>query len=104
MTDIDLHIKHYFSGREYAKQMTLPAGHFAETHQHTYDHLSVLAVGEVVVTLDGEPTTYIGPTCITIKADREHRIDAITDSVWFCVHATNGLDPEHVDEVLIRKG
>lgn len=101
---IDLHIKHYFSGREYAKQMTLPAGHFAETHKHAHDHLSILAAGEVLVTIDGTETRHMGPTCITIRAGEAHHILAVTDSTWFCVHATDELDPEHVDQVLIRKG
>ncbi len=103
MFEIDLHIKHYFSGREYAKHMRLPAGYYAETHEHNRDHLSILASGEVVVTIDGESTTYTGPDCITIKAGQKHRIDALSDSVWFCVHATDETDPDKVDQVLIKE-
>lgn len=100
---IDLHIQHYFSGREYAKKMILPAGHYAETHIHNYDHLSILAAGDVLVTINGKITRYSGPDCITIPAASSHRIDAITDSVWFCVHATNETDPEKMDSVLIKE-
>lgn len=100
--EIDLKIEHFFSGREYAKKMELPAGHYAETHSHEYDHLSILAVGEVVVTLDGVERLHRGPTCITIGAGKIHRIDAVTDSVWFCVHATDETDPDKVDHVLIE--
>lgn len=99
---IDLNIKHFFSGREYAKQMTLPAGHYAETHEHAYDHISILAHGEVTVEIDGARERHVGPTAIVIPANRKHRIDAITDSVWFCVHATDETDPEKVDQVLIK--
>lgn len=100
--ELDLKIEHFFSGREYAKKMELPAGHYAETHSHAYDHLSILAKGVVVVTLDGIVQRYTGPTCITIGAGKMHRIDAVTDSVWFCVHATDETDPENVDHVLIE--
>jgi quercetin dioxygenase-like cupin family protein len=99
---IDLQIQHFFSGREYAKQMTLPAGHYAETHEHQYDHISILAAGEVLVCIDGAVTKLVGPTAIVIPANKIHRIDAITDSVWFCVHATDETDPEKVDDVLIK--
>jgi quercetin dioxygenase-like cupin family protein len=99
---IDLQIQHFFSGREYAKQMTLPAGHYAETHEHTYDHISILASGEVLVRIGEAAAKHIGPTAIVIPANKVHRIDAITDSVWFCVHATDETDPEKVDEVLIK--
>lgn len=100
---VDLNIKHFFSGREYAKQMTLPKGHYAETHSHNYDHLSILASGEVVVVVDGVESHHIGPDCITIKANQEHFIFAVTDSTWFCVHSTDETDPDKVDEVIIKE-
>lgn len=100
---IDLQIKHHFSGREYAKQMTLPARHYAETHSHNFDHLSILARGTVIVTIDGAEETHVGPACLTIRAGQVHRIEALTDSVWFCVHAHEGNDPATVDSVLIQE-
>ena len=99
---VDLKIKHYFSGREYAKEMTLAAGGYAETHEHVYDHISILAVGEVLVEIDGVISRNFGPTAIVIPANKKHRIAAVTDSVWFCVHATEETDPEKVDQVLIK--
>ncbi|MFB9244502.1 AraC family ligand binding domain-containing protein [Massilia antarctica] len=100
---IDLNIKHYFSGREYAKEMTLPAAYYAETHVHKFDHLSILASGTVTVTLDGVAQTHVGPTCLTIRAGQVHRIEALTDSVWFCVHAHEGNDPDAVDRILVKE-
>lgn len=99
---IDLQVQHFFSGREYAKQMVLPAGHYAETHEHLYDHISILASGTVDVYIGGQVSRHVGPTAIVIPANKVHRIDAITDSVWFCVHATDEIDPEKVDQVLIK--
>ncbi len=101
---IDLKIQHYFSGREYAKQMVLPAGFYADTHTHNYDHLSVLAHGIVKVLIGDEELVHTGPTCLVIPANAVHRIEAITDSVWFCIHATDETDPEKVDSVLIKEG
>lgn len=100
---IDLHIKHFFSGREYAKQMTLLAGHYAETHEHLYDHISILAIGHVVVDIDGKRSEMHGPDAVVIPAGRKHRIEALTDSVWFCVHATDETDPERIDSALIKE-
>ena len=31
-----------------------------------------------------------------------HKTKAITDCVWFCIHATDEKDPSKVDEVLIK--
>lgn len=100
--DIDPCVVHHFAAGVYAKQMTLPAGHFAVKHTHNYDHLSILAQGEVVVIVDEEVTYYEAPACISIKAGQEHRIEAIEDAVWFCIHASDETDSDKIDEVLIR--
>ena len=102
LIDIDLQTQHHFSDGLYAKQMTLPEGHFAITHSHKYDHLSILASGRVVVEVDGRRSEYAAPACINILADQKHSILALEDCVWFCVHATDETDADLVDEVLIR--
>lgn len=99
---LDLQIRHYFSGREYARRQVLPAGHYAESHRHNFDHLSILASGKVRVTVDGTATEYTGPECLIICAGQVHRIEALTDSVWFCVHATDETDPDNIDHQLIE--
>lgn len=103
MTDaeIDLFIQHHFSDGVYARQMKLPAGHFAVTHAHKYDHLSILASGEVTVEFDNRIERHTAPAVITIFANQNHRIEAQQDAVWFCIHATDETDPLRIDEVLI---
>ena len=102
MVEIDLGVIHHFSAGVYAKQMLLPAKHFAVSHAHAYDHLSILAKGQVTVKVQGVETEYMAPACITILAGQHHTITAHEDSVWFCIHATDETDPANVDEVLIR--
>lgn len=101
--DIDLKIQHHFSDGLYARQMVLPAGHFAVTHAHQYDHLSILASGAVTVVVDGVECCYRAPAVITILAGQQHYIEAEEDTVWFCIHATDEQDPSSLDEVLIRR-
>jgi quercetin dioxygenase-like cupin family protein len=103
MIEIDLQIKHHFSSGVYARQMMLPAGHFAVTHAHQYDHLSILAAGEVLVISDGVQIRYRAPTVITIPAGQNHRIEAVQDATWFCIHATEETDPAKMDQVLIEE-
>lgn len=102
MVEIDLNVIHHFLAGVYAKQMLLPAKHFAVSHAHAYDHLSILAKGQVTVEVQGVKTQYMAPACITILAGQHHTITAHEDSVWFCIHATDETDPANVDEVLIR--
>jgi quercetin dioxygenase-like cupin family protein len=100
---IDLRIKHHFSDGVYAKQMFLPKGAQAETHEHKYDHLSILASGIAAVNIEGKVTIYTGPAAINIPAGKKHRVDALKDAVWFCVHATDETDIEKIDSVLIKE-
>lgn len=95
-------ISHHFSDGVYAKQMSLKQGYTALTHKHNYDHLSILAQGEVVITANGVKNVFTAPYCIDIKAGVEHSIEALKDSIFFCVHATNETDIDKVDETLIE--
>ena len=95
--------KHHFSSGVYAKEMHLPARHYAVSHKHKYDHLSILAEGAAIVECDGVGHIYTAPACITIKAGVNHKITALDDVTWFCVHSTDETDPERVDEVVIQK-
>ena len=95
---------HYFSAGLYAKETRIPAGHIAGQHRHTYSHLSILACGSARLTVDGVSTEYTAPACIEIAANKTHMVTALTDVTWFCIHATECTDAEHVDELLIAKG
>lgn len=98
--DADLQVQHHFSAGVYAKEIHVPAGHTVGQHAHTFDHLSLLARGTVIVHTDEMTQTFQAPACITIKAGIHHEITALTDTVWYCIHATDVTDPDKVDESL----
>ena len=102
--DIDLHVQHHFYDGLYAKQMTLPAGHYAVSHRHSYDHISMLYAGVAQVEVDGVTTEYAAPAFILVKAGAEHKITAIADVTWFCVHETELTEAADIDRVLIMGG
>lgn len=99
--DFSPSVVHHFAEGLYAKQMVIPAEHFIVQHKHAYDHISILANGRAAVDVDDEITHYEAPACINIEAGKHHTIIALTDVVWFCVHATQETDPEKIDNVLI---
>ncbi len=96
-------IEHFFSDREYAKKTDIPAGVVLTQHNHSYSHLSILATGNAMVTVDGESKEYTGPACLVIDAGKEHSVTALTDVCWVCVHSTDCKDPEAVDATLIER-
>lgn len=94
-------IAHHFGGGMYAKESRIPAGMVLVQHKHTYDHLSILASGTVELLVDGVRTELTGPACLTIAANKHHGVKALTEVVWFCCHATDCVDADHVDDGLI---
>ena len=101
----------HWGGDVYAKHLTLDkSGLLAGKHTHTFDHLSILARGDVRVTVDGIPTDYSAkkhPIVLMIKANKSHEILALSDDVhWFCIHAIpQGCREEdgNIDEVLVGR-
>jgi len=94
-------ISHHFSDGLYTKQAVIPAGTAILKHTHEFSHLSILAKGKVAVMKGEEIEVIEAPACIEIKAGLTHGVKAITDCVWFCIHATDEKDPSKVDDVLI---
>lgn len=99
--NIPANIIHHFSDGLYAKETIIKAGEHLLQHKHTFSHLSVLAQGRVVVTTEEDSVIVDAPACLEIKANTHHGVKALTDCVWFCIHATDEKDLSKVDDVLI---
>ena len=95
-------VAHNFGGGTYAKEMRIPRGQYIKQHAHNYEHLSILASGDARVEMAGKTEYLSGPSCITIPAGYEHRVAAVTDVVWYCIHATNVADPEVIDASIME--
>ena len=94
-------IVHHFAGGLYCKETHIPAGLKLTQHRHAFDHLSVLAKGCVIVSVDGIETEHTAPAFLTIAAGKVHEVTALSDVVWGCLHATECTDPEAVDHELV---
>jgi quercetin dioxygenase-like cupin family protein len=101
--NIPENIIHHFSDGLYAKETIIKAGEHLLQHKHTFSHLSILAQGKVVVTTEEGSIIVEAPACLEIKANTHHGVKALTDCVWYCVHATDEKDPSKVDEVIIAR-
>lgn len=97
-------LTHHFSGGVYAKEIRIPAGMVLVQHKHHFDHLSLLAKGTIELDVDGARRTIsadASPVCLSIEAGKHHGIKALTDAVWFCIHASDCADPDDADQALI---
>ena len=104
IAELGAHLAHHFAGGVYAKETRIPAGMVLIQHRHLHDHLSLLASGSVELEVDGARSTHTAPACMTIAAGKHHGVKALTDAVWFCIHATDCTDEDAVDQVLIAPG
>ena len=95
-------IIHHFADHLYAKETHINAGEHLLQHVHKFSHLSVLAKGKVVVSTDEGTQIVEGPACLEIKAGMHHGVKALTDTVWYCIHATDEKDVSKIDEVIIK--
>ena len=95
-------IIHHFADHLYAKETHIAAGEHLLQHVHKFSHLSVLAKGRVIVTTDDSQQIIEGPACLEIRAGIHHGVKALTDTVWYCIHATDEKDVNKIDEVIIK--
>lgn len=104
-----LGIVHHFVDGFYAKEARIPQYASVMQHKHAYDHDSVLLIGEVLVyeMAPGQQqetvSHHVAPAILKIKAGVQHKVLALRESLWFCVHKTDETDPSKVDEVLIQR-
>ena len=94
-------VAHFFGAGVYAKETRIPTGVVLTQHTHPHDHLSILAKGHAMVEVNGERRSLSGPACLTIKAGEAHKVMALSDVVWYCLHATEDTDPATVDTSIL---
>ena len=99
----EIKTQHHKIGGVYARQMELPKGWYAESHKHKFGHMSILSQGVAIVSVNGEKTTYTAPTVVEIKAGHTHSIEALEDTVWFCIHSTDTLQDGSLEPILIEE-
>ena len=94
-------VAHHFGAGTYAKETHIPAGCVLTQHIHPHDHLSILANGVAGVEAGGMSFSYTAPACLTIRAGVVHSVKAVSDVIWYCIHATDDTDPQTVDTSIL---
>lgn len=90
----------------WAKQMHfLKAGDSMYGHRHVHNHMTLLAKGSILVTVQGETTEFIAPHIIFITKGEEHMLTALEDgTVAYCIHANRDFETGNiVDETMVPR-
>ncbi|MFM7009753.1 MAG: hypothetical protein ACKO0Z_10545 [Betaproteobacteria bacterium] len=86
----------------YMKEIRVPSGKEIFPHLHSFTHKSILATGDAVIRKHGSEDLIVsGPYVVTIERGVQHSVVALTDIVWFCVHATDEQDHKKIDHTLV---
>jgi len=74
-------------------------------HGHPYDHLTLLAKGQLNVTVNGQETLFTAPSMIYIKANTEHKLTAASEqTVAYCIHALREETGDIVSPEMVPQG
>lgn len=84
-----------FFGNVWIRQRVLKTGESHAGHKHHFDHVTLLAQGQVEVEVEGRSKQFTAPTFIIIRKNNIHKFTALTDQVlYYCVYALRDLDGE----------
>jgi quercetin dioxygenase-like cupin family protein len=102
--EVGCEIRHHWLSKGYLKDTLIREGVELTQHSHTFDHVSVLLSGSVIVKVRGEVHRYTAPAGILIAANHVHSVLALEESVWLCIHETTERDVTKIDASLINHG
>ena len=85
----------------YIKKTSMLTGARLPMHEHTYTHKSVLASGRAVLRKGVSEIPLAAPAIITIGRGEAHEVEAVTECVWLCIHASNETDSSKIDNTLV---
>lgn len=81
------------------------AGDREQGHVHDYDHFTLLAAGQLRVTVNGQSTDYAAPYMIFIAREFEHELTALEDkTAAYCIHALRTPEGVVLDPTMIPEG
>ena len=80
-------IKHILSDCVYIKEFIVPEGLKFYTKRFPDNHVSILAMGSVIIDNGHEKIKITAPMNVTLEAMTRYQIYTLEDSVWYCVHA-----------------
>ncbi len=90
-------------GNVFVKRMYLEkSGYSCIGHAHKHSHISCLAHGSVL--LKPSDRAFTAPAFIDIPAGEHHQFIALADeTVLYCIHDTQGLEPDDLGEPYTEK-
>lgn len=96
-------LRHIFAPGVYAREMNLPAGHWAIGKIHKHAHLSFITKGRIAVLTEDGPVVYVAPYAFVSTPGAKRVVLAIDDTTWTTVHVTEKTDLKDIEADVIAK-
>lgn len=91
----------YRCGAVFIKHIPLPRkGNCVVQHSHNYDHVTLIASGSVMMTVDGKESYHEAPSFIKVEAGKHHAFVAVDNNTnAYCIHDLTGTEFEKDDDL-----
>ena len=84
-------------GNIWVKQMIFKQGQVKMPHEHHFDHLFLLASGQVELFLEDKSLGYFKQgDIVKVPKDKQHKVVAKTDTIAYCLQAFRDKDLKEV--------
>lgn len=94
--------EHVFHGGMYCRQVWRPAGCTIVGRVHKKEHFYLIVSGTVCITTDNGVQTLTGPVLLCSKPGTKRAVHAVTDALCITFHATEAVDVEQAEELLVE--
>ncbi|MFZ6653784.1 hypothetical protein [Undibacterium sp. TJN19] len=96
-------LRHLFAPGAYAREMSLPKGHWIIGKIHKHAHLNFISKGRVAVLTEEGPMIIEAPYTFISSVGTKRVVLVLEDTLWTTVHITNETDLEKIEEEVIAK-
>jgi quercetin dioxygenase-like cupin family protein len=87
----------------YVRELPIPKGVFMSGHRHKTDHVCMLLKGSLKLHANGSESVIKAGDVFIAKAGTQKAVEAMEDSVFCTLHATNTTDEQELERELIQK-
>ena len=101
--DTTFPVRHIYAPGAVAREMSLPALHWAIGKIHRHAHLSFITKGRIAVLTEDGPVVFTAPYTFVSTPGCKRVVLALEDTIWTTVHITNETDLDKIEDEVIAK-
>lgn len=101
--DATFPLRHIFAPGNYAREMTLPAGHWIIGKIHKHAHLNFVSKGHVAVLTEEGAMFIRAPYSFVSSPGTKRLVLVLEETIWTTVHPTEKTDLTEIESDIIAK-